>query len=276
MQKTDASDIRYGSLLDMHGQGFVVLGVGPGIGEHTVRALAQLGARVLCVDIDPSLATKVAEAVDGHAIAADVTKRSDMQKVFEQADRLFGADFFGVVDVVGIAFGRPLTEMADEDWQRQFDLVFTHAHLAIQYGAPLMARNGRGSFVFVSSVAGLGARAGRLLGYGASKAALNHLVRSAAQEWAGRKITVNAVAPGITRTPRLIAANGPDFWEALGKQIPGGRAGEISDVVSAILFFASGLARHVTGNILPVDGGSHDQPPATRAPALTEDLRRPA
>src|SRR6202012_1313253 len=137
----------------------------------------------------------VAQAVRGEALAADVTKRSEMSRIFAEADRCFGKDLFGVVDVVGMVTGKPLQDMGDEDWRHQFGMVFTHAHLAVQYGAPLLGRNGGGGMVFVSSIAGLGARKGGMLAYGAAKAALNHLVRSAAQQWAPAQITVNGVAP---------------------------------------------------------------------------------
>jgi NAD(P)-dependent dehydrogenase (short-subunit alcohol dehydrogenase family) len=244
------------------------------MGEQAAHALSQQGARVLCVDLDPQRAARVAHELDGHAIAADVTRREEMQRVVSHATDLFGAGFSGLVDVVGMAFGRALTDMGDDDWRRQFDMVFTHAHLAIQYGAPALARNGGGSMVFVGSVAGLAPRSGRMLAYGASKAALNHLVGSAAQEWAPRGVRLNVVAPGLTRTPRLLDANGDAFWQAQAREIPLGRPAETADVASAILFFCCDLSSHVTGNVLPVDGGSHGLNQTSYTPALTPDVRR--
>jgi NAD(P)-dependent dehydrogenase (short-subunit alcohol dehydrogenase family) len=248
----------YASRLHMQGQAYVVLGAGQGMGEQAAHALAQQGARVLCVDLNPERAQIVARAVGGEAVIGDVTKRSEMSRIYSEADRLFGKDLRGIVDVVGMVRGRPLQDMDDEDWRHQFDMVFTHAHLAVQYGAPLLARNGGGRMVFVSSIAGLGARKGGMLAYGAAKAALNHLVRSSAQQWASAQITVNAVAPGLTRTPRLLEGQNEDFWREQAREIPMGHAAETSDIAGAILFFCSDLARHITGNILPVDGGSHD------------------
>lgn len=256
------------SLLSMQGQAHIVLGAGQGIGEQTAHALSQQGARVLCVDLDEARAQSVAEAVGGVAGAADVTQRSEVARIFSEADRRFGSSLFGVVDVVGMVTGRPLQEMDDSHWKHQLDMVFTHAHLAVQYGAPLLARNGGGSMVFVSSIAGLGARKGGMLAYGIAKAALNQLVRGSAQQWAASGVTVNAVAPGLTRTPRLLDTQNDAFWAARSREIPMGRPAETADIASAILFFASGLARHVTGNILPVDGGSHDQGESPYVPAI--------
>jgi NAD(P)-dependent dehydrogenase (short-subunit alcohol dehydrogenase family) len=245
----------YVEWLSMRGQGFVVLGAGQGIGEQAAHALAQQGARVLCVDLDADRAVHVSRRIGGAALAADVTSRSAMQRVFAEADRIFGSDLTGVVDVVGMPGTRALVQMDDADWTRQFDLVLTHAHLAIQYGAPLLARRGGGSMVFVGSMAGVNARAGTLLAYGAAKAALHHLIRGAAQELAPQQVRLNVVAPGLTRTPRLVEANGEAFWKSQAAQIPLGRAAETSDIAASILFLGSALARHITGNLLMVDGG---------------------
>jgi NAD(P)-dependent dehydrogenase (short-subunit alcohol dehydrogenase family) len=181
----------------MKDRAHIVLGAGQGIGEQAAHALAQQGARVLCVDLDAVRAQSAARAVGGEALAADVTQRSEMRRVFAEADRLFGSSLFGIVDVVGMVTGTPLQDMDDTHWRHQFDMVFTHAHLAVQYGAPLLARNGGGSMVFVSSIAGLGARKGGMLAYGAAKAALNHLVRSAAHDGGSHDLGESPYVPAI-------------------------------------------------------------------------------
>jgi NAD(P)-dependent dehydrogenase (short-subunit alcohol dehydrogenase family) len=105
-------------------------------------------------------------------------------------------------------------------------------------------------------MAGLIARSGGLLAYGAAKAALHHLVRGAAQELAADGIRVNAVAPGLTRTPRLDAANPPAFWDEQSRHIPLGRPAAPADIAAAVLYLSTPMARHVTGHVLPVDGGA--------------------
>ncbi|NPC58289.1 SDR family NAD(P)-dependent oxidoreductase [Caenimonas soli] len=244
-------------MLSLRGQGFVVLGAGQGMGEQTAIALCQQGANVLCVDLNASAAERVAAACDGHCMAADVTVRADMRKVFDEARKLFGESLRGVVDIVGMVHAKDITDMEDADWDRQFGLVFKHAYLAIQYAAPLIAANGGGSMVFIGSIAGLGVRTGRMLPYATAKAALNQLVRGSAKQWAAAGVRMNVVAPGLTRTPRLVDANGPEFWAAQGGEIPMGRPGEISDVIASVLFYSSGMSRHVTGTVLAIDGGAH-------------------
>lgn len=265
---------RYADRLSLEGKSFVVLGAGQGMGLQVSHALAQQGARLLCVDLDAAKARAAAQATGAECLAADVTQRDEMRRILSHAVSRFGSSFFGVVDIVGAAHGRALADMSDADWQAQFDIVLTHAYLAIQYGAPLLAQRGGGSMVFLGSIAGLGARSGRMMGYGVAKAALNQLVRGAALEWAHRGVRMNVVAPGLTRTPRLLEANGDAFWAAQAREIPLGRPAETADVASAVLFFCSDLSAHVTATILPVDGGSHALNQSSYIPAATQQVKQ--
>lgn len=234
---------------------FVVIGAGQGIGENSAHALAQQGAHVLCVDMDETRAREVAAATRGAACVADVTSRSGMEQVFAAAEAAFGGRLDGIVDVVGMGVGRNLATLDDESWQRQFDLVVKHAFLAIQLGSPLMTPGG--SIVLVGSMAGEWVRGGELLAYASAKAALHHLARGAAQDLAPRGIRVNVVAPGLTRTPRLVDSNDEAFWSSQAAEIPLGRAGLPSDIANAILFLSSPMAAHITGAVIPVDGGAN-------------------
>jgi NAD(P)-dependent dehydrogenase (short-subunit alcohol dehydrogenase family) len=259
----------FDAMLSLRGQAFVVLGAGQGIGAETASMLARQGAAVLCVDRDEHLAGRVAQLCKGHALAADVTVRADMQRVFDRAAQLFGESLRGVVDIVGMVHAKDIPEMNDDDWERQFTCVFKHASLAVQYGAPLIAANGGGSMVFIGSIAGTAVRTGRMLPYSTAKAALHQFVRGSAKQWARSQVRMNVVAPGLTRTPRLVEANGPDFWSALSEEIPMGRAGEISDVAASVLYFCSGMSRHVTGTVHAVDGGAHLLGESTYVPKPT-------
>lgn len=246
--------MRYTDLIRLDGRGFVVLGAGQGIGEQVVHALSQCGARLLCVDNNEERGLEVAASVGGFAFVADITKRAEVERVFQEAAKFFGGRVDGIVDVVGMPLGGGLAQMDDNEWQRQFDLVIIHAWFALQFGPPLMAQGG--SVVFVGSMAGTVARSGSLLAYGAAKAALHHLVKGAAQELAVRGIRVNAVAPGLTRTPRLDIANAQSFWDEQSAQIPLGRPASTSDIAAGVLFLASPMSAHVTGTILAIDGGA--------------------
>ena len=245
------------SLLRLDGRAFVVLGAGDGMGRQTAHALGQCGARVLCVDRDMGLAEAVAREIGGtaSAIAADVTSRADMEKVFSVADADFRDAFAGVVDIVGMATTAPLSAIDDAAWAGQFDIVLRHAYLTIQLGGQALAKRGAGSLTFVGSISGAVSVANQAA-YGAAKAALHHLVRCAAHELGPSGVRVNAVAPGFVRTPRLLKALSPEFWEGVSRANPLRRVAIPADIAAAMLFLTSDLARYVTANILTLDGGT--------------------
>jgi NAD(P)-dependent dehydrogenase (short-subunit alcohol dehydrogenase family) len=244
----------YNKLSRLDGRGFVVLGGGDGIGRQTCHALAQAGARVMCVDREPSLAEAVAAEVGGIPVAGDVTVRGDMIRIFEQARKEFGDTVRGIVDIVGIATIGKIGEATEETWDRQFDVVLRHAYLAIQIGGDLLAARGGGTMVFVGSISGVVSVAKQAI-YGTAKAALHHLVRCAAHELGVQQIRVNAIAPGFVRTPRLLERLSAQFWTQVSDANPLRRVAVPADIAAAVLYLSSDLAGYVTGNVVTLDGG---------------------
>ncbi|MFD9337487.1 SDR family NAD(P)-dependent oxidoreductase [Streptomyces sp. NPDC060028] len=245
----------YPALHRLDGRGFVLLGAGNGIGRQSAHALAAGGARVLCADVDAGRARAVAAEVDGVPYAVDATRREAVRDLFDQAPRLLGGrPVGGVVDVIGMARYAALPEIDDAGWDWHFDLVLRHAWLAVQYGGEAVAAAGGGPLVFVASVSGL--TAAPLHGaYGAAKAGLMSLVRSAAVELGPRGVRVNAVAPGVVWTPRVAALLGGEGRRRNAQNAPLGRVAETSDIAAALYFLASPQASYVTGQTLVVDGG---------------------
>lgn len=241
------------SLLRLDGRGYIVLGAGDGMGRQTAHALAQAGGNILCVDRDQSLADAIASEIKGIAIAADVTSRSDMERVFATANERFGDSLAGVVDIVGMAITKPLAQLDDAGWNQQFDVVLRHAFLTLQLGSKALKHGG--SMTFVGSISGEVSVANQAA-YGTSKAALHHLVRCAAHELGPSGIRVNAVAPGFVRTPRLLKALSPEFWNSISNVNPMRRVAVPADIAAAILFLTSDLARYVTANVMTLDGGT--------------------
>jgi NAD(P)-dependent dehydrogenase (short-subunit alcohol dehydrogenase family) len=244
----------YRELIDLKGSGIVVIGAGQGMGRQTCHALAQCGATVLCVDREADLAKAIAAEVKGICCAGDATVRRDVEAVFDMASKEFGPRLKGVVDIVGFAHIRRFSEVDDATWQAQFDIVVRHAYLAIQIGAPLLADSGGGAMTFIGSLSAMTHLAGQNA-YGAAKAALHHLVRISAHEYAPQGVRVNAVVPGFVRTPRLLKRIPDDVWQKLSAKTPLGRVAIPADVAAAVLFLMSDLSRYVTGNIMVLDGG---------------------
>jgi NAD(P)-dependent dehydrogenase (short-subunit alcohol dehydrogenase family) len=241
------------ALLRLDGRGIVLLGAGQGIGEATARALSQAGARVLCVDKEGDLASKIAREVGGEPCVADVTKRPDMERVFNQARSSFGS-VRGIVDIVGMAKLAPLSAFTDADYDWQFDVGLRHAFLALQIGAPLVAEGGGGAITFVGSISGVACLPNEVV-YSASKAALHHMARAAALEFGPRGVRVNAIAPGFTRTPRLNKLVPEERWKAIGEGIPLGRAATPEEIAGPLLFLSSDLGAHISGAVIAIDGG---------------------
>ena len=213
----------------------------------------QSGAKLLCVDADAARGDAVAAEVGGTALVADVTKRREVERIFREARERLGR-VSGIVDIVGIARLKPLQAFDDAAWDEQFDVVVRHAFLALQIGAAALKETGGGTMTFVGSMAGLRSVRDQAV-YGTAKAALHHLVRCMAAELARDKIRVNAVAPGFIRTPRLEVILAPDQWRLVEQAIPMGRAAQPYEIAAPLLFLASDMSSHVTGQVLSVDGG---------------------
>jgi NAD(P)-dependent dehydrogenase (short-subunit alcohol dehydrogenase family) len=254
MTRTDSSPVPdYASMLDLTGRRILVIGAGNGMGRQTAHALAANGADLVCVDRDADLAREIAEEVGGIGIAADMTRRDEVQRVVD-ASREGTGRLDGLVDVVGMARWGDLLSIDDEAWDFQFDVCLRHAFLAMQIAGRAMKETGGGTMAFVSSISGISA-APNHAAYGAAKAGLMALVRSGAVELGPVGIRVNAVAPGGTATPRILEITAKDEMARSEGLIPTGRFNKPSEIASALLFLSSDLSGNITGQTLVVDGG---------------------
>ncbi len=161
----------------------------------------------------------------------------------------------GAIDVIGAALFKPFTETTDDEWDGQVDLVIRHAFRVLRAAAPLIERSGGGSIGFVSSIAGVNA-APSYGTYGMFKSAMMSMARSAAVELGPAGIRVNCVAPGATRTARLLATQSADMLEVARRSTPLRKAAEPSDIAAGLAFLASPMAGHITGQTLVIDGGA--------------------
>jgi 3-oxoacyl-[acyl-carrier protein] reductase len=236
----------------------LVTGAGQGIGRAVARVLAAEGARVAIADRDEAAALRTAEelradgaAASGHGV--DVTDRAGV----EAAVRAVLAES-GRIDVLvavaGIYPSTPVGEISSAEWGLVMDVNVLGALHAMQACLPTMRERGYGRIVLMSSITGPITGQPGYGHYGASKAAMLGLMRSAAVELAAEGVTVNAVMPGNVRTEGF-ATIGPEHQRRMLSAIPMGRLAEPEEIGWAVRFLASPEAAYITGQTLIVDGG---------------------
>lgn len=247
------------AVLEMNGRAALVVGGGQGIGRAAALLLARAGARVAVLDSDAERAKAVAAELEGRgagaaAVVADVTQPDSAARGVEEARRAVGP-LDAVVNIVGSASWAPLLEVDEATWERDFSVnLKQHWYVGRAAARGWIDAKRPGALAVVASVSGLFS-APRHGAYGAAKAGLLALVRTAAEEWWPHGIRVNAVVPGMVRTPRIEA-----MWTRGEIPTPGAdslaRMALPEDIASAALFFVSSLAGRVTGQMLVVDGGT--------------------
>ena len=242
----------------LDGQVAIVTGGARGIGLGIATVLRAEGADVAIADADEPAAAAAAAALSQtgeHAIAvrADVTELRDLENLAAAV-----VSRWGRIDILaanaGIYPHILLRNISVADWNRVMSINVSGAMLAIQACLPQMTEQGYGRIVLTSSITGSVVGQPGYAHYGASKAAMLGLMRSAAIELAPAGITVNAVLPGNIRTPGFDEV-GPEHRRRMLAAIPLNRLGEPEDVGWAVRFLASREAAYVTGQTLIVDGG---------------------
>ena len=235
----------------------VVTGAGRGIGRAIALKFANEGADVVVVSRTQENSEKVAAEIralgrKAWAFAVDV---SDAAAVSAAAEKILAEA--GKVDILvnnaGVTRDGLLMRMSDADWDTVLNTNLKGAFLVTKAFSRAMIKARSGRIINISSVIGLIGNAGQC-NYAASKAGLIGFTQSCAREFAGRGITVNAIAPGFIETD-MTADLKEEMKAALLKQIPLGCLGQSEDIAGAALYLASPAARYVTGQVLTVDGG---------------------
>jgi 2-deoxy-D-gluconate 3-dehydrogenase len=244
------------NLFDLTGRLAVVTGCRRGIGLAMAEALAAAGADIVGVSAAlEDTGSEAARRVEAHG-RAFTAYRVDL------ADRPAVARFaagLGPVDILvnnaGTIRRAPAAEHTDEDWDHVLEVDLSAQFvLARELGRGMLQR-GRGRIIFTASM--LSFQGGvNVPGYAAAKSGIAGLTRALANEWAGRGVNVNAIAPGYIATDNTQALQDqPERNKAILDRIPAGRWGRAEDLAGATVFLASDAAAYVHGTILPVDGG---------------------
>jgi NAD(P)-dependent dehydrogenase (short-subunit alcohol dehydrogenase family) len=250
-------------------------GPGVGTGKAISIALAREGAKLLLVDLHPERAEETKRLIEEEGGEA-VVVRADCTKWRDCANMVMAAvDAFGTVDILvnnlGLAtFGTAL-DMHERDWDRTFDINLRTVFLSSKYTIPVMAAQGSGAIINLSSISGQ--RGGRTLAYSAAKAGVEAMTFDMALAHGRQGVRVNCVLPGNLVTPVAtnIMSTLPDHeeLEQLRQQSSMiGTPGNAWDIAWAVTFLASDEARWITGVTLPVDAGSLRMGPMSIVPQI--------
>ncbi|NSW57743.1 MAG: SDR family oxidoreductase [Armatimonadetes bacterium] len=239
----------------LNGRVAAVTGGARGIGRACADALQEMGATLALIDV---LEDRVKESADEMGagtlpVACDVTDKAQVEAAFAKIkDSLGRLDI--LVNSAGICIWAPGEEMAEEEWDKVVDINLKGTFLCCQAAANIMIPQKAGSIINIASMSGhIVNRPQTQVAYNASKAAVIHLTRSLAVEWAQHNVRVNSISPGYTLSE--LTKQFPQYFDGWMPYIPMGRMAEPEELVGAVVYLASDAASYTTGHDLVIDGG---------------------
>ena len=250
-------------MFDLGGRVAIVTGGGRGLGLQIARALGEFSARVVLVarkaaDLECAVAELGADGIAADFIAADIALPGAGRALVDEVMRRHGRIDI-LVNNAGATWGAPAEDYPDEGWAKMLQLNLTAPFMLTRAAAKAAFLPNRcGAIINVASVEGLGAHHPQMpgpVGYNASKGAVINMTRALAAEWGRHGIRVNALAPGFFPS-KMTDVTLDQYGDYLRNQTPLGRLGGPNDLKGATLLLASDAGRHITGQIIVVDGGA--------------------
>lgn len=250
------------SILDkfsMRGKVSVVTGGNRGIGKAIAIGLAEAGSAIAIAARDEAKSEEtLAElrklGVPAIAVKTDVANRDDLEAMVETVTRELGP-IDALVNNAGIGFHADALTLSDEEWQRLFSINLDAVWKASQVVGNQMVKRGSGSIINIGSISGLIINRPQWHSpYGISKAAVHHLTKSLAAEWAKAGVRVNAIAPGYVKT-EIASTEYEDYAHYWRDEVPMQRYATPDEIAPMALLLASDASTFVTGSVFVVDGG---------------------
>ncbi|WP_216893544.1 3-oxoacyl-ACP reductase FabG [Nocardia alni] len=240
----------------LHNRTAVITGAAQGIGYAIAEKFVDEGARVVLGDLDADAVKRAAERLGGPdraiGVRCDVTDAAEIDALLRAA-----VDTYSSLDIMvnnaGITRDATMRTMTEDQFDQVISVHLKGTWNGTRKAAAIMREQKRGAIVNLSSLSGKVGMVGQT-NYSAAKAGIVGLSKAAAKEVAHHGIRVNAIQPGLIRTP-MTEAMPEKAWEQKMAEIPMGRAGEVGEIASVALFLASDLSSYMTGTVLEVTGG---------------------
>lgn len=252
-------------MFDLTDRVAIVSGTANGMGNAMATVFAEAGANLVMLDLDTAKNEDAAHTLAklGHRtipLTCDVSKYSDVDRVYEVIDKEFG----GRVDILGNVAGNGVQRAAEEITMDEMLYVFQSLvfgrYYSTQQAGRRMLKQGKGSIMSIGSIAGVSSLARQQSAYGMAMASVIHMTKELSTEWSGRGVRVNAILPAQVVNPN----NGlgdrmerePMLRDTFLHGIPRGRFGQSDDIKGLALWLASDASAWITGAIIPMDGGN--------------------
>ena len=247
------------SPFQLHGETALITGGGTGIGLGIARCMVKSGARVVLVGRRENELSKACGELGTSAsfVTQDITRLDELRSLVDRAEKSAGSPISILVNNAGVHMKNWAAETSPEEFQAVFATHVFAAHALTRAVIPGMVARGRGSILFMSSMAAF-IGVPQIVAYAAAKSAYFGMVSTLSAELAPNGVRVNAIAPGwiSSEMTRKALESDPDRKTKVMSRIQMGRMGEPEDIGWAAVYLCSQVARYVTGVTLPVDGGA--------------------
>ena len=244
---------------DLTGKNALVTGSSQGLGWGMAKGLAEAGAFVILVDINPKVVEKAEklreQGMQAEAVICDLLERSKRAELKQTVEKRLEGKLDIIVNNAGIQIRHPALEFPIEDWDKVIELNLTSVFDLAQWAGNLMVKLGKGKIINIASVNSVAAGI-NTVAYCSAKGAVMQMTKTMANELSSLGINVNCIAPGYMATPINTAlVNDEARFAELSQRIPAKRWGQPEDMAGAAVYLASDASDYVCGVLLPVDGG---------------------